>query len=143
MAGASKPTSFRLDPDILEELKRRARESGVTINTLVERFVDEGLRHESHPLIVFRDAAGGRRPALAGTRLDLARVIDTFDAAEGDAVTRIRETSEYLDIPEAYVRACISYYADFKEEVDTWRDRERETSERARAAWEREQAVLT
>jgi hypothetical protein len=138
----AKASSFRLDPDLMDELKRRARQSGLSVTKLVERYVDEGLRHESHPLIVFRDAAGGRRPALAGTRLDLAKVIDTVETADGERELRIREAAEYLGVPESHVRACISYYAAFQDEVDAEREREREAAERARIAWERERSIL-
>jgi hypothetical protein len=36
----------------------------------------------------------------------------------------------------------VRYYADYRDEVDAWRERSAETAERERAAWQREQAVL-
>jgi hypothetical protein len=45
---------------------------------LAERYIEEGLRHDEHPLIYFRDREIGRRPALLGTRLDVAEVISTI-----------------------------------------------------------------
>ena len=45
---------------------------------LAERYLEEGLRMDEHPLIYFRDGANGRRPALLGTRLDVADVIETL-----------------------------------------------------------------
>jgi uncharacterized protein (DUF433 family) len=136
------PASFRLPPDLMEELKRRAQETGVSAANLVKRYLDEGLRHEQHPLIVFRDGAAGRRAAIAGSRLDVGQVIDTIvaGAEKGDAA--VRDAADYLDIPESHVRACVRYYAEYKQEVDTWRERVRDTAERDRAAWLREQSVL-
>jgi hypothetical protein len=135
--------SIRLRPDLKQELERRARESGTSTAALYERFIDEGLRHDAHPLITFRDGASGRRAILAATRLSVAQVIDTLLATDGASdVDRIRDTAEYLDIPAGYVAASIRYYAVYKAEIDEWRERMAEAAEREHEAWEREQAVF-
>jgi hypothetical protein len=135
--------SIRLRPDLKQELERRARESGTSTATLYERFIDEGLRHDAHPLITFRDGASGRRAILAATRLSVAQVIDTLLATDGASdADRIRDTAEYLDIPAGYVAASIRYYAAYKAEIDEWRERMAEAAEREHEAWEREQAVF-
>jgi uncharacterized protein (DUF433 family) len=110
---------------------------------LYERFLDEGLRHEDHPLIVFRDAAGGRRATLAGSRVSVAQVIETVKATEGESdAARVRDTAAYLGIPEGYVQASIRYYALFTDEVDAWLRQTAEAAEREHDAWQREQAVF-
>lgn len=135
--------SIRLRPDLKQELERRARESGTSAAALYERFIDEGLRHDAHPLIAFRDGAGGRRAVLAGSRLSVAQVIETLLATDGASdVERVRDAAEYLDIPTSSVLASVRYYAAFKSEVDEWRERAAETAEREHEAWEREQAVF-
>lgn len=141
---ARQGTSIRIRADLKDALVRRARDAGTSPAALYERFLDEGLRHEDHPLILFRDGAGGRRPVLAGSRLSVAQVIDTLMATDGDETdaTRVRETAEYLDISAAYVSACIRYYADYKEEVDAWRTRAAEATKREHEAWLRAQAIL-
>jgi hypothetical protein len=68
--------------------------------------------------------------------------MDTVDAADERGDGAIVEAAEYLGIPEAYVRACVRYYASYAEEVDEWRQRMREIADRERDAWQREQAVL-
>ena len=108
------------------------------MNALAERYLDEGLRREEHPLVAFRDGAAGRRASLAGTRLDVAQVIDTLR----DSDNAVEATAEYLDIPEQYVRAAVRYYAEFRDEIDEWRERIRSIAEREHEAWLREQAVL-
>lgn len=132
-------TSIRIEEDMKKELERRARETGVTPAVLYERFISEGLRHDTHPLIVFRDGAAGRRPVLVGSRLTVAQVIETLLASDGHS---IEDAAEYLDVPPSHVRECVRYYADYRDEVDAWRQRSAEMAERERAAWEREQAVL-
>jgi uncharacterized protein (DUF433 family) len=105
---------------------------------LAERYVDEGLRRDEHPLIVFREGAAGRRAALAGTRLDVWQVVDTVmhsNRSTGDA-------AEYLDIPVPWVEACVRYYADYEDEINEWSERMRVAAEREEDAWRRTQAVL-
>jgi uncharacterized protein (DUF433 family) len=139
---AKESTSIRIAPDLKKELEIRARRTGLSAAALYERFLYEGLRHDAHPLIVFRDGAGGRRATLVGTRLAVSQVMDTVDAAEERGEAAIREAAEYLGIPEGHVRACVRYYASYADEVDEWRNRMREIADREQEVWHREQAVL-
>lgn len=132
MAGAppTRQRSFRLSEKTLEELGARARERGESANSLAARLIDEGLRTDRHPLIWFRDGAGGRRPALLGTRLDVAQVVAYLEANSHDAA----EVAELLAIPEHLVHAADDYYREFVDEVDAWRHAEADFARRAEAA---------
>lgn len=132
-------TSIRISPAIKEELEQRAREAGVPSAALYERFIDEGLRHDAHPLIVFRDGVAGRRAVIAGTRISVAQVIDTVLATDDHSIT---PAAEYLGLPESHVSECVRYYASYRDEIDEWRNRMAEIAERERDAWQREQAVF-
>ena len=134
----TRPRSFRFSDSVLASLQERARERGESANSLAERYLDEGLRRDDHPLIGFREGAGGRRAALVGTRLDVAQVIDTLRESDNS----VEATAEYLGIPERAVRAAVRYYSEFRDEVDEWRDRVRAIAEREEEAWRREQAIL-
>ena len=134
----SRPRSFRFPEALLGSLQSRARERGESANALAERYLEEGLRRDEHPLIVFREGAAGRRAALVGTRLDVAQVIDTFRESDNS----VDATADYLGIPEQHVRAAVRYYADFRDEVDEWRERTYAIAEREEEAWRREQAIL-
>ena len=133
-----RPRSFRLPDTLLASLQERARERGESANALAERYLEEGLRRDAHPLITFREGAAGRRAGLVGTRLDVSQVIDTLRASDSS----VAATAEYLHIPERYVRAAVRYYADFRDEVDEWRERMRALAAREEEAWRREQAIL-
>jgi uncharacterized protein (DUF433 family) len=136
--GTKQALAFRVRRQTFEHLKRRAREVAESQTALAERYIEEGLRMDEHPLISFREGAAGRRPALAGTRLDVADVIETLRQNAGS----VNETAEYLEIPVEKVEACLRYYAGYKGEVDDWIERARATAEREEALWRRQQEVL-
>jgi len=133
-----KPLSFRVPPGTAKQLEQRAREAGETQTALVERYVEEGLRIDIHPLIHFRDGAGGRRPALVGTRLDVAQVIETVR----QNANSVADAAEYLGLPPERVQACLRYYADYRDEIDDWQARRQEIAEREEANWRRQQEIL-
>src|SRR5919198_2333903 len=133
-----KPRSFRFDDSLLAALEERARERGESATALAERFLREGLRREDHPLITFREGAAGRRAALIGTRLDVAQLIATLRESDNS----VEAAAEYLEIPEASVRAAVRYYAEFQDEVDAWRELVQAIADREEEAWRREKAIL-
>ncbi len=131
------PLTFRVHPSTLGRLQRRAREAGLAQTALAERYLEEGLRRDEHPLIYFREAASGRRAALLGTRLDVWQVIETIKEANS-----VEEAAAYLEIPAEKVRACLRYYAAYQDEVDDWSARATSVSEREEAIWRRQHEVL-
>lgn len=131
--------SFRLTTETSALLDDMAKESGESRTSLVEQVLAEGLRTHRHPLISFRTGGSGRRePGLVGTRILVRQIISMLRADSDD----VEGVASYLDISETSVRAALSYYADFADEVDrdaAWAlDRE----ERELARWQREQDVL-
>lgn len=138
-AAAKQPFAFRVLPRTLEHLKRRARESGQSQTTLAERYIEEGLRMDEHPLIYFRDGAAGRRPALLGTRLDVADVIETIRQNDNS----VEAAAAYLELRVDRVEACLRYYADYGAEIDEWIDRSRAIAEHEEARWRRRGEALS
>lgn len=132
------PLTFRVRPATLHHLRRRAHELGQAQTALAERYLEEGLRRDEHPLVYFREGAGGRRAALIGTRLDVWQVIDTVKHAGNS----IEEAAAYLELPVEKVRASVRYYADYTDEIDEWSARAAAVAEREEASWRRQQAVL-
>jgi uncharacterized protein (DUF433 family) len=130
--------SFRLAASLSERLLRHAAQTGESPNSLGARYLDEGLRMDEHPQIRFREGAAGRRAALAGTRLDVWQVIETLR----NSGNSVEETAAYFSIPEAWVRACVRYYAAYPDEVDALAQREHAAAAREEELWRGEQAVL-
>ena len=111
-----KHRSFRFDPAILERLEQRASASGLTVSALVEQYVDEGLRQEDHPGIVFVDGPAGRRARVGGTGLDVWEVIMVVQDNDGSP----EEAAGWLHVPQRLVDNGVRYYADYPYEIDHW-----------------------
>jgi uncharacterized protein (DUF433 family) len=141
MASSSTKQSvaFRFDPITVTRLKQRAQEIHAPQTALAERYIEEGLRRDEHPLVDFRGGETGRRAALLGTRLDVADVLTTI-RQNGNSV---EEAADYLEIPVGHVEACLRYYADYKDEIDTRIEQVRVIAARERERWQRSQQALT
>ena len=130
--------AFRFEPGMIMRLRDRARQAGAAQTALAERYIEEGLRCDEHPLVYFRAGAAGRRPSVLGSRLDVADVVTTLRQNENS----IAETAEYLDIPAEQVDAALRYYADYQEEVDAWIEQADLIARRERERWQRQQDAL-
>jgi hypothetical protein len=115
----------------LERLRDRARLLGEKHTTLAERYLEEGMLMDEHANVHFVDGAMGRRPALAGTGLDLWEVIEVALDSAGS----VADTASYLEIDPRLVESALRYYAANREEIDDWIARVRELNEREEANW--------
>jgi hypothetical protein len=61
------PLSVRLNDATIVRLGRHAQRAHLAPRTLAQRYVEEGLRMDEHPLIRFADGPAGRRARLVGT----------------------------------------------------------------------------
>jgi hypothetical protein len=130
-----------MNAGILDRLDRRARRRGEARSRTAERLIDEGLRMEDHPGIVFRDGPAGRRAALAGGP-DVWEVIETLHTTGLKGDEAVAATAEWGSLAVAQVRTAVGYYADFRDEIDERISRNGEEADRQHAAWERAQAAL-
>jgi len=99
--------------------------------TLAQRYVEEGLRMDEHPLIRFADGPAGRRARLLGTGKDVWEIIATVRDNDGNAA----EAAGYLEDPVGLVQAAISYYGDYRDEIDQWIEANEQAAAEAHAAW--------
>lgn len=125
----------------LARLERGAHRRGEAKSRTAERLIDEGLRMEDHPGIVFRDGPAGRRAAL-GAGPDVWEVIETLKGTGLQGEAAIVATAEWGAIAPGQVRLALRYYADFQAEVEERIALNREEAVRRQAAWERERAAL-
>ncbi len=133
------PFSARFSRSTLVRLRERATRAGTAQTALAERYIEEGVRMDEHPLIYFREGAGGRRPALMGTRLDIWQVIETTRQNNNS----VADAASYLRLPVTQVEACVAYYIAYQAEIDEWTVREHQTAEEAEISWRRRQEIFT
>ena len=132
------PMSLRLAEVTIERLGERARRVQLPPRTLAQRYIEEGLRTDDHPLVRFADGPAGRRPRLLGTGRDLWEVIAAVRDNDGDAV----QTARHLEIPLGLVQAAVTYYGAYPGEIDAWIERNEREADEAHAAWLAGQAAL-
>lgn len=82
-----------------QRLADGARRGGLAERTLAQHYVEEGLRHDAHPLIGFLDGPSGQA-SLVGRGLDVWEVIATIRDNGGS----IAEAAEYLRVRAAWWR---------------------------------------
>ncbi|MFL5800120.1 MAG: hypothetical protein ACJ77A_19585 [Actinomycetota bacterium] len=111
--------SLRVRRELHERLTRAAGSGPESRSSLAARLIEEGLRMDSHPGIVFRGGPGGRRPGLAGGP-DVWEVVRVLRAVRGADDKRVRRTAELTDLPVHSVRAAARYYSEFPEEIHRW-----------------------
>ncbi len=134
----SQPLSLRLDEAALTRLGTRATRMQMPPRTLAQRYVEEGLRMDEHPLVRFADGPAGRRARLIGTGSDVWEVIATVRDNGGD----VAEAATHLQLPLGLVQAAVGYYGAFRSEIDGWIERNEREAAEAHAAWLAGQAAL-
>jgi hypothetical protein len=134
----SHPVSVRLSDATIQRLGARARRAHLPPRTLAQRYVEEGLRMDEHPLVRFAEGPAGRRARLLGTGKDVWEVVATVRDNDGD----LGEAARYLEMPLGLVQAAVAYYGAYPDEIDQWIDlNEQETAE-AHAAYTAGQAAV-
>ncbi|MGH3504738.1 MAG: hypothetical protein ACRDQA_28150 [Nocardioidaceae bacterium] len=141
------PASVRFDPAVATRLSRFvAAHPGLSSSAATNLLVDEALRGQEHPLIIFRDGSAGRRARLIGGPdvWEVARAVRSARAAEPDldpeaVVELVADTS---GVTPRLVRAAIDYWTAFPDEVDGWVARAEAEATEAEQRWHREQALL-
>jgi hypothetical protein len=137
----SRHLSVRLETAAFDRLDAHCRRSGQSRSQVAKTLLEEGLRMEAHPGIVFRSGPAGRRPGLAGGP-DVWEVVRAFRGLESRGEDAVARLAVLTGLAPEQVRVALRYYADLRAEVDAWIDRVDEEAARAETAWRREQDLL-
>ena len=125
------PLSVRLNDATIARLGRHAQRVHLAPRTLAQRYVEEGLRMDEHPLVRFAEGPAGRRARLMGTGKDVWEVIATVRDNGGD----VAEAARYLEISLGLVQAAVTYYGAYTDEIDQWIEVNAQEAAEAHAAW--------
>lgn len=129
------------DLPLHQRLKDGAQCRQVAISTLAEQLIDEGLRMDAHPAIVFRDGPTGRRAAIAGGP-DVAEVIASIIGGDVGVDERRARASDLMGLSLHLVDAALAYYADHTDEIDEEIAARIEAASLAEAAWRHQRLLL-
>jgi hypothetical protein len=136
------PLSIRFDAALLERLRRRAALQDSTPSGLAQRLVDEGLRSQEHPGIVFRDGPSGRRAALVAGP-DVWEVISAVRASGAkDEKRAIAVAAGQMTLSAAQVQLALEYYGSFPDEIDAQIAENELAASEALDAWRARQRLL-
>lgn len=114
---ATRQFSARLEAGLLERLRSLSTRDRVPLSQLVERLLEEAVRAEEWPGIVFRAGPAGRRAGLVGGP-DVWEVVRDVQAADvAGHVDPVRHVLSVTDLSEAQVRLAVAYHAAYPDEV--------------------------
>jgi hypothetical protein len=138
---SSRQFSARFDSDVVNRLERRVDAAGVNRSRLAERYIDEGMRMDDHPGVVFRDGPTGRRAGLAAGP-DVWEVIAAIHQSglTGDAA--LAAAAAWGVLTPIQIRAAVGYYAEYPEEIDAPVRCDIEEAGAAEERWRRGQSAL-
>lgn len=130
-----RPFSARLDVAVLERLRDRSRRTGQSGARLAERLIDEGLRMEEFPGIVFRSGPAGRRAALVNGP-DVWEIMRDVKRATAEGLDPIAAVARSASLRPEQVELAAAYYDAFPDEVDERIRSNEEMAERVRRTLE-------
>jgi hypothetical protein len=141
------PRSIRFDERVSDRLSAYvASHPGWSGSSAANRFVDEALRMEDHPGVIFRDGPTGRRAVLIGGPdvREVIRAVKSARAAEPDLDSDeiVALVSTNTGVPGRLADTAIRYWAAFPDEIDSWIEEVESFEEQALLAWERRQVLL-
>ena len=128
----TKPFSARLDVTVLKRLRDGSERAGESNSRLAERLLDEGLRMDEFPGIVFRSGPTGRRAGLARGPDVWEIVRDIKSAAAAGAPDPIGSVVEASHLGRGQVELAAAYYEAYPDEVDERMRANDEMAERVR-----------
>jgi hypothetical protein len=141
------PRSIRFDERVSKRLRAYvASHPGWSGSSAANLFVDEALRMEDHPGVIFRDGPAGRRAVLiAGPDVwEVIRAVKSARATEprldGDKVIALVESN--TGVPGRQIQTALRYWASFPDEIDAWITEAEQHEADALASWQRQQDLL-
>ncbi len=132
---------IRIESETLDALRERSAQSGEPIVRLAQRYIEEGMRIDRHPGIVFRDGPAGRRGVVVGG-LDVWEVVAAARSAPERGEDLIGALAERIGVPGEKIRIAVRYYAEYPEDVDRFIAAVEEEAEQLEQTLERERRLL-
>lgn len=107
--------SIRIQERTFKEIEQIARESGKDFSAVANELLDEAVKMQRCPGIVFSEGTRGRRARIAGTGIEVWEVIATCKGVAED-FGRLRKAYHWLT--EQQLRSALGYYRVYPEEIN-------------------------
>lgn len=142
------PRSVRFDPAVSERLAHfTGHHPEISASAAVNRFVDEGLRMEEHPGILFRSGPIGRRAVVVGGP-DVWQVVQAVRNARSaepglDPDQLLDLVARNTGVSREMISVALAYRAAFPAEVDAAAGDADRVEEMELARWMSTRELLT
>jgi hypothetical protein len=141
------PTPVRFDMMVADRLAVFVTMNpGMSLSSAANRLVDEALRMNEHPGIVFRAGPTGRRAGLASGPdvWEVVRAVKSARAAEPDLGEQdlLSMVTGNTGVPVRLLRTAIGYWAAYPDEVDAEIAAADAAEDAGLRAWQRERELL-
>ncbi len=120
MANPARTKSFsaRFSAQVVDHLDAHSRQLGQSKARIAERLIEEGLRTDEFPGVVFRSGPTGRRAGIAGGPDVWEIVRDLKGVARAGAEDPIDAVRQVTGLDRAKLQLAADYYAAYPDEVD-------------------------
>jgi len=117
-AKRTKSFSARFSAEVVDMLGARSERLGESKARVAERLIEEGLRIEAFPGIVFRSGPTGRRAGIAGGP-DVWEIARDLKGVAGEgAADPIEAVARVSGLDRGMVELGASYYAAYPDDID-------------------------
>jgi hypothetical protein len=134
------PTNVRFPDAVDKGLAEYARMTGAKKSSIVVSAVREWLRMQAHRGIVFVTTVSGERRAALAVGPQVWTVAEAWLQHE-PAERTPAAVADALGLTVPDIEAALSYWADYREEIDDLVSRHHASQDEALAAWERRRAL--
>ena len=107
--------SIRLPEEAVKEIESLASATGKDFSGIARDLLIEAVKMRRCPGITFSDGPSGRRAKIAGTGIDVWEFISTFKGL-GENYKKLKKSYHWLN--DQQIRAALSYYAIYPDEID-------------------------
>ena len=118
MKGVQK--SLRLPEETLKEIEELSAETGRDFSTITKDLLTEAIKMRRCPGIIVGEGVSGRRAEVAGTGIEVWEIIAAYKSV-GKDLKRLKKVYHWLS--QEQVKAALSYYSAYPEEIDRLIDR--------------------
>jgi uncharacterized protein (DUF433 family) len=127
---ATRAKGIRIPDELDAAIARESEAQGKSWSAMTAELLEEAIRMRRAPGIVFVEGPAGRRAVVAGSGLDVWEVVATWRDGNRDE-SLLRQSYPWLTEPQ--LRAALSYYELYPQEIDARLEREEKwTPERVR-----------